>query len=112
MADNDGFDDAQQGSATIVFKVKEIKEFAFGPMPLRDIKKRLGELQDDIAGETFANHYIGFVQQQVPAFDIPDEADVPILLQQRISRLGENIPLPLFFADIQQPDTGTGDAED
>ena len=48
----------------------------------------------------FANHHVGFVQQQIAAFYIPDEMDLVVFFQQRIGSLSQYIALALFLPDI------------
>jgi hypothetical protein len=112
MADDDGFRYPEQGCAAVVFEVEAIEVFAFRFMPSGNVKEGFGQFEDDIAGKPFADGDVGFIEQDIPAFDVAHEMDMAILFQQGISRLGQDISLPFFLADIQETYAGLLDAQD
>ena len=112
MSDDDGFGNAQQGSTSIELKVETLEEFTFGLVEAGDIEEGFGQFQDHVAGKTFADHDICFIEQEVAAFDITDKMDLVVLFQEGISGLGENIALTFFFPDVEQSDAGVFDAQD
>ena len=50
--------------------------------------------------------------QEIAAFYVADKIDVRIFLQQGVCRLGEDVSLTFFFADIQESHPRLVDAED
>src|SRR6187549_3439263 len=73
--------------------------------------KTFAEFQADVAGETIAHDDIDFAFEDVAAFDVPNKIDWRTL--QILERfLGQLVSFRVLFADGQQSDARTANAED
>ena len=127
MADDRHAAHAQEGRAPVLRVVEELEEsLDFGPADRigEGILQQLGEhapgglveLENRVAHEPVAHHDVDApglagAREDVATFHVAEVVDVRRRLEQLVGFLNDRVPLLVFLADVERPNTGPGAAQ-